>query len=518
LSNGRLAQQSESEPIAKLKIGYNGCVEDIAFVEEVLLMRRVLLSLLFVCILVVPVITAQAQGDGPSQVVTYVVQPGDNLFRISLRFGVPLATIQQYNNIANPNLIFVGQVLRIPSGGVGPAPSTPTTAPGRPTSTPVPPGPTPAPGGQSYTVQPGDNLSRIAARFGVTVQAIVQLNGIANPNLIFVGQVLRIPAGGTTPPPTPGPGPGPNPGPVPTGFSLGGQIQDLNGNTQQVLRVSKMTWVKRQLSAGDGNGPAIVQQAKAAGFKILLSVIGDKSRILDANYQTEYANYVGGLARAGADAIEVWNEMNIDREWPTGQINPASYVTLLSKAHAAIKAANANTLVISGAPAPTGAEGAFGLAKVWNDDRYFAGMAAAGAARFADCIGVHYNEGIVSPNQTSGDPRDNYPTRYFQTNLNRALASFPGKTACFTEIGYLSPQGYGPLPGGFEWARNTTAAQQAQWLGEAVVRSRQSGRVTLFIVFNVDFTGYGADPQAGFAIIRPGNVCIACSALAAAMP
>lgn len=210
--------------------------------------------------------------------------------------------------------------------------------------------------------------------------------------------------------------------------------------------------------------------------------------------------------------------MNIDREWPTGQINPASYVTLLSKAHAAIKAANASTLVITGAPAPTGAEGAFGLAKVWNDDRYYAGMAAAGAARFADCIGVHYNEGIVSPSQTAGDPRGNYPTRYFTTMLNRALASFPGKTVCFTELGFLSPQGYGPLPSGFEWAVNTTAAQQAQWLGEAVVRSRQSGQVTLLIVFNIDFTSYGADPQAGFAIIRPGNVCIACSALAAAMP
>ncbi|MBX3084927.1 MAG: LysM peptidoglycan-binding domain-containing protein [Anaerolineae bacterium] len=468
-------------------------------------MRRFLLALLLVCALAIPMSTMQAQGGGGQQ-QQYVVQPGDNLFRISLRFGVPLATLQQVNGIANPNLIYVGQVLIIPTPGQ-PVPPTSTPKPGQPTPTPVPGNPT------IYVVQRGDTLSSIAARFGTTVQALAAANGIANPNLIYVGQQLTI-VGATTSP-TPG---NPTPGTPLTGFALGGQIQDLNGNTQTVLKASKMTWVKRQLTSGDGNGPAIIQQAKSAGFKILLSVIGDKNRVLDPNYQNDYAAYVGNLAKSGADAIEVWNEMNIDREWPTGQINPASYVTLLSKAHAAIKANNGNTLVISGAPSPTGAEGAFGLSKVWNDDRYYNGMAAAGAGRFADCIGIHYNEGIVSPNQTSGDPRDNYPTRYYATMLNRALAPFSGKPGCFTELGYLSGQGYAALPAGFEWARNTTEAQQAQWLGEAVTRSRTSGRVLLVIVFNIDFTTYGADPQAGFAIIRPQNRCIACNYLASAMP
>jgi hypothetical protein len=240
---------------------------------------------------------------------------------------------------------------------------------------------------------------------------------------------------------------------------------------------------------------------------------------LDGGYQDGYAAYVASLARSGADAIEVWNEMNIDREWPTGQINPANYIPLLTKSYNAIKAANANTIVISGAPAPTGAEGAFGLDRVWNDDRYYNGMAAAGVGRVADCIGVHYNEGIVSPLQASGDPRgDNYPTRYFSTMLARALNPFPGKMACFTELGYLSPEGYGPLPSGFAWAQNVTVANQALWLGQAARRAAASGRVRLLIVFNVDFTAYGADPQAGFAIIRPGGGCPACGQLSAALP
>ena len=49
-------------------------------------------------------------------------------------------------------------------------------------------------------------------------------------------------------------------------------------------------------------------------------------------------------------AIEVWNEMNLDREWPQGQINPATYVQMLAKSYTAIKAANASVMVISGAP------------------------------------------------------------------------------------------------------------------------------------------------------------------------
>ena len=84
-------------------------------------------------------------------------------------------------------------------GPTQPTPTpTPTTTPGstQPTRTPTV---TPSPGGFYYTVCRGDNLFRIALRFGTTIQAIVQANGIVNPRLIRVGQVLWIPSpsGGT---------------------------------------------------------------------------------------------------------------------------------------------------------------------------------------------------------------------------------------------------------------------------------------------------------------------------------
>jgi hypothetical protein len=234
----------------------------------------------------------------------------------------------------------------------------------------------------------------------------------------------------------------------------------------------------------------------------------------------QFAGFLGGVARLGPDAIEVWNEENLDREWPNGQISPVTYTQMLQKAYAAIKGANPSVMVISGAPAPTGAEGAFGTAAVWNDDRYIAGMAAAGAANYLDCVGVHYNEGIISPDNTSGDPRNpsSYFTRYFWGMVNTYWNAFGGaRPLCFTELGYLSPEGLGNLPAGFEWAGSTTVAQQAQWLGRAAQLARSSGKIRLMIVWNVDFTAYGADPAAGYAMIRPGGGCPACATLGAAM-
>jgi LysM repeat protein len=110
----------------------------------------------------------------PPEQQRYTVQPGDTLWSIALRFGTTVEAIAQLNNISNPNLIFPGQVLLIPG----------TTLP-----------PT-----QQYTVQPGDTLYRIAQRFGVTVDEIVRLNNISDPNLIFPGQVLLIPVTSTPAP------------------------------------------------------------------------------------------------------------------------------------------------------------------------------------------------------------------------------------------------------------------------------------------------------------------------------
>lgn len=301
------------------------------------------------------------------------------------------------------------------------------------------------------------------------------------------------------------------------GFAYGGHIDSLSEATADALNRSGMTWVKKQARFRPGDDPngwaGFVNDARARGYRVMLGVVGQPDQLLQDGYFDAYANFVGGLAALGVDAIEVWNEPNIDREWPAGYIDPGMYTQLLARAYNAIKATNPNTLVISGAPAPTGFFG--GCSGAGCDDApYMRGMAAAGAARYMDCVGVHYNEGIVPPTQNSGDPRSEYFTRYYSGMVNTYYSAFNGqRPLCFTELGYLSPEGFPPLPGGFAWAQNVTVAQQAAWLSQVVNIARNSGRVRLLIVWNVDFRNYGSDPMAGYAMIRPDGSCPACDAL-----
>jgi hypothetical protein len=298
-------------------------------------------------------------------------------------------------------------------------------------------------------------------------------------------------------------------------FELGGQVPGFIGHPVQ-MQQAHMRWVKFQVRGG---GYDYISAAHGAGFKVLLSVIGDKGRVTDPAYWDEYAGWVAGLAAAGADAIEVWNEPNIDHEWPAGQINAATYTQLLAKAYNAIKGANGGTIVISGGPAPTGAEGAF-PGRVVNDDRYLREMAAAGAANYMDCVGTHYNTGTTSPNATTGSALSGYHySYYFWPMVDTYWNAFGGtRPLCFTELGYLSPEGYGELPGNFGWAANTSLAEHAQWLAEAASLAGNSGKVRLMMIWNVDFTVWTGDPQAGYAIIRPDGSCPACAALAAVVP
>ncbi|MFC7341301.1 GH25 family lysozyme [Saccharopolyspora griseoalba] len=96
---------------------------------------------------------------------TYVVQPGDTLSGIGAELGVDWREIARLNGISDPDLIYVGQVLKVPGGA---APET-------------------------YVVQPGDTLSGIGAKLGVDSREIARVNGIADPNQIQVGQRLTIP-------------------------------------------------------------------------------------------------------------------------------------------------------------------------------------------------------------------------------------------------------------------------------------------------------------------------------------
>lgn len=107
---------------------------------------------------------------------TYVVQRGDYLSKIAKNCGVSLSTIIAANpEIKNTSLIFPGQVIRLKNDQ-----TIPVT-------------------GGTYTVVSGDTLSKLAVRFGTTVTELLRVNpSIKSASLIFVGQVINLPAGSTS--------------------------------------------------------------------------------------------------------------------------------------------------------------------------------------------------------------------------------------------------------------------------------------------------------------------------------
>jgi lysozyme len=126
-----------------------------------------------------PVSPAQPVSPPGAGETVYVVKWGDTLSAIAWRYGTTVAAIAQRNGITNTRLIYVGQRLIIPAGGVQPGPG----------------------GTRIHIVQRGETLWYIAQKYGTTVAAIAQANSIWNTNLIYAGQRLVIPGGGGQPGP-----------------------------------------------------------------------------------------------------------------------------------------------------------------------------------------------------------------------------------------------------------------------------------------------------------------------------
>ena len=98
--------------------------------------------------------------------IEYVVRSGDTLNKLAQEYSTTVTAIVNLNNITNPNLIFVGQRIQIPTKQIQNC--------------------------QNYIIQPGDTLSSIAREFGTTVGNIAKSNGIKNVNIIISGETLRI--------------------------------------------------------------------------------------------------------------------------------------------------------------------------------------------------------------------------------------------------------------------------------------------------------------------------------------
>jgi len=112
-----------------------------------------------------------AEGANPT---VHVVSRGDTLYSVARRYGTTVNAIVRTNGLRNPNWIYVGQKLIMPAT---------TTASSSSSSASV------------HVVQRGENLYRIALRYGTTVQALASANNLSSTSLIYAGQRLVIPGG-----------------------------------------------------------------------------------------------------------------------------------------------------------------------------------------------------------------------------------------------------------------------------------------------------------------------------------
>jgi LysM repeat protein len=140
-------------------------------------MHRNRLCTILIAVIVTALFLPFTVSAAPDRDSVHIVQRGETLSGIAVRYGINMWTLARMNGIANPSRIYVGQRLIIPCA---------------------------QPTGRVHVVRPGETLTHIALRYGINAWTIARANGITNLNFIYVGQRLTIP---DALPPAPAPSP-----------------------------------------------------------------------------------------------------------------------------------------------------------------------------------------------------------------------------------------------------------------------------------------------------------------------
>lgn len=232
-----------------------------------------------------------------------------------------------------------------------------------------------------------------------------------------------------------------------------------------------------------------------------------------------YANFVAMMVDRYAgkfQAIEIWNEPNLEREWNTAAgVNADQFAQMVNATAAVIRARNPNIIIVSGAPAPTGinCRGSFpnctpeGRVIVVDDVSFMQQFIAAGGLNNVDCVGIHSNGSNLPPitdayalgsdaNYKFKGPWANpHYSWTLRSQIEAYLKILPAdKPLCMTEFGYASPLD-GVYPPGYDFAQDVTEEQQGAYIAQAFDYMRGTGRVKLAFLFNLDYAQLGGDPS-----------------------
>ncbi len=340
-------------------------------------------------------------------------------------------------------------------------------------------------------------------------------------------------------------------------FGYGVQAQVWGGaDLNFVINATRgmgFNWVKFQLPWKDFEGSpgaygwgaldGVVGTLNAGGLKLLASVVKAPAWARPPNTDLSvegppadpgtYANFVGQLAGrycGKINAIEVWNEQNLDYEWGREPLDPARYVQLLAAAYRAIKAACPQTIVVSGALTPTGAPPPVAM----DDFTYLERMYQAGLKNVSDAIGAHPSGFNVAPDISweqacdfitrqgssyrgpCNSPHHSWSFRSTMEGYRNIMVRYgdANKRIWPTEFGWAS--GWVGAPG-YEYANDNTLEEQAQWTVRAYQMMKSWGFVGPAFLWNLNFrmTNPGTELEQWGIVDRGGNPLPVYSALAA---
>lgn len=240
----------------------------------------------------------------------YTIATGDTVSRIAARFGVSVESVLSANGLSWSSIIYPGQTIAIPAAPVAAAPADAIELVSATTPT-APAQPAPTPATSTYTIQSGDTISSIAARFGVSTQAVLDANGLSASSIIYPGRTLVIPAAG-----------GASAGGSTGGGTSGGVTvltAEQEGNARIIIQVGREQGVPdygiiialatamqesslRNINYGDRDSVGLFQQRTSTGW-------GTIEEIMDP-YRSAYLFYQGrsGYTRGLLD-IAGWQSM-----------------------------------------------------------------------------------------------------------------------------------------------------------------------------------------------------------------
>ncbi len=326
-------------------------------------------------------------------------------------------------------------------------------------------------------------------------------------------------------PPLPKAAPRPAAAPAAAGyFGYGIQVDPGvdRGRTIGQVRQLGFNWVKFQLpwkdfegTQGEKNFPDdIINDFNGNGLNVLVSIVKapNWARPANTDFSVEgppadpatYASYVGAFAGhycGRVQAIEVWNEQNLHYEWGNEPLDPNRYIQLLAAAYRSIKAACPQMVVVSGALTPTGAPAPWAI----DDFTYLDRMYRAGLRNYSDAIGAHPSGFNVAPDVTwqgacdfiksqgamytgpCNTPHHSWSFRSTMEGYRGIMNKYgDGKKRIWpTEFGWAS--GWSGN-GGYEYANDNSADEQAAWTVRAYEMMRNWGFVGPAFLWNLNYT------------------------------